>query len=185
MTDGPKKDGIEGFQLFGGGFGQHLPGFQISVAAEVKIGHIQFETEFVRCCFQRLFAFGNDFRTGAVPRDDCDFVCFSHNMLLTIEDGWPENSFEIACRSQLIKMVYKKRVHGKDKLYRILQVEGQWEIQRKRRGMMEEGRKCESGDVFCFFVPHPSKAIFHRPSVSAVKIAVGILYGIKIFCNNI
>src|SRR5258707_11696636 len=74
MTNGPEQDGWKLFQ-----FGQHavrqgLARPQVSRAADVVMGEIQFEIELLRGRFEDFYGLGDDLGTGAITTDDCNFV---------------------------------------------------------------------------------------------------------------
>ena len=78
MTDRAQEDGVEGSQFIDGSFGQDIAGFEVTVAAEIKI------FRFVRKAFrladrvQDLDCFGRHFRSGSISADDGNFHRVAH-----------------------------------------------------------------------------------------------------------
>jgi hypothetical protein len=76
MADGAEEDGGKFSQFLHDAVRQRFVGAQIAFSAEVVVGVIEFESEFLSRGVEHLDGFPDDLGPGAVAADDCDIVRF-------------------------------------------------------------------------------------------------------------
>ena len=81
MADGAQQNGGKLSQLTHDAVRQRLLGAQVTLAAEVVVGIIEFQREFLRRGVQDLDGLAHDFRAGPVPANDSQMVAF-HELIL-------------------------------------------------------------------------------------------------------
>ena len=76
MADGAEQNGGELPQFVQHAVRQHLAGAQVSVAADIVVGVVEFEGEFFRSGIEDFDCLADDFRPRAVAADDCKIIAF-------------------------------------------------------------------------------------------------------------
>ena len=74
MADGAEQNRGKLSQFIRRAVGQHFLRAEVTVAAEIVIGVIEFDAELLRGGIENLDGFPDHFRPGAVAADDCDVV---------------------------------------------------------------------------------------------------------------